>query len=72
LDLEVTVLKASIIGIIGFLLGAGTMQAISWTKSVPVPGQVRPAATPGMPSIDDLHSKAHSRDLPDQTVKEPY
>jgi hypothetical protein len=69
---EVTVLKASIIGIIGFLLGAGTMQAISWTKTVPAPRQVTPAATLGMPSIDELHAKAHAQDLPDQTVKEPY
>ena len=65
-------LKASIIGIIGFLLGAGTMQAISWTKGVPAPWQVAPTVTLGMPSIDELHAKAHAKNLRDQTVKEPY
>ena len=65
-------LKAGIIGIIGFLLGAGTMQAISWTKTVPAPSQVTPTATLGMPSIDELHAKGHTQTLADQSVKEPY
>jgi len=65
-------LKASIIGITGFVIGAGTVEVISWTKTEAVPGQVAPTATLGMPSIDELHAKARTQNLPDLTVKEPY
>jgi hypothetical protein len=63
-------LKAAIIGITGFALGAGTVEAISWTKTAA--RQVAPAAAVGMPSIDELHAKARTQNLPDLTVKEPY
>jgi hypothetical protein len=63
-------LKAGIFVIIGFALGAGTIEAMSWTRTEA--RQVSPAASVGMPSIDELHAKARSQNLPDQTVKEPY
>jgi len=64
--------KASIFGIIGFVLGAGTVEGISWTRTEAAARQVTSAATVGMPSINELHAKARSQNLPDQTVKEPY
>ena len=70
-DPEVAMLKAAIIGITGFVLGAGTVEAISWTKTE-VPRPVAPAAPVGMPSIDEFHTKARGQNLPDLTVKEPY
>jgi hypothetical protein len=65
-------LKAGIIGITGFVLGAGTVAAISWTKTEAAPTQMTPTAALGMPSIDELHAKARAQNLPDLTVKEPY
>ena len=62
-------LKACIFGIVGFMIGAGTVETINWTTSA---AQINPAATVSMPSIDELHVKAHAQSLPDQTVKEPY
>jgi hypothetical protein len=64
-------LKASIIGITGFVIGAGTVEVIGWTKTEAVPRQVAPAAVV-MPSIEELHAKARTQNLPDLTVKEPY
>jgi hypothetical protein len=61
-------LKACIFGIVGFMIGAGTVETINWTTSAE---QIKPA-TVSMPSIDELHVKAHTQSLPDQTVKEPY
>jgi hypothetical protein len=65
-------LKASIIGITGFVIGAGTVEVIGWTKTEAVPRQVAPAAAFVMPSIEELHAKARTQNLPDLTVKEPY
>jgi hypothetical protein len=65
-------LKASIFGIIGFVLGSGTVEGICWTKTEAGARQVTPAATVGMPLIDERHAKTRSENLPDQTVKEPY
>ena len=62
-------LKASIIGIVGFIIGAGTVAIINWTKSE---AQIKPAATASMPTIDELHVKTQAQSLPDQTVKEPF
>jgi hypothetical protein len=62
-------IKASIIGIVGFIIGAGTAATINWTKSE---AQIKPAATVSAPSIDELHVKTHAQSLPDQTVKEPF
>jgi hypothetical protein len=62
-------LKASMIGIVGFMIGAGTVAIINWTKS---DSQIMPAATVSMPTIDELHVKTHAQSLPDQTVKEPF
>jgi hypothetical protein len=65
-------LKASIIGIIGFMIGAGTVAAIVWTKSEAAHQRVTPTASFGMPSIEELHAQARAQNLPDRTVKEPY
>jgi hypothetical protein len=62
-------LKSSIIGIAGFIIGAGTVETINLTKSE---AQIKPAATVSMPSINELCVKTHAESLPDQTVKEPY
>ena len=62
-------IKASIFGIVGFMIGAGTVETVNWTESA---AQIKPAATVSMLSIDELHAKAHAQSLPDQTVKEPF
>jgi hypothetical protein len=61
-------LKAGILGV-GIIIGAGTVETMNWKKSEP---QIKPAATVGMPSIDELYVKTHAESLPDQTVKEPF
>jgi hypothetical protein len=62
-------LKASIIGIVGFITGAATVATINWTKSE---AQTKPAAIVSMPTIDELHVKTHAESLPNQTVNEPF
>ena len=42
-----------------------------WIKSGPISPHV-PAASAGMPSIQELHLKANAAVLPDLTVKEAY
>jgi len=65
----ISMLKA---GIIGFLIGAGPVAAIVWTKSEAAHQRVTPTAGFGMPTIEELHAKARAQNLPDQTIKEPY
>ena len=62
-------IKASIFGILGFMIGAGTVETVNWTESA---AQIKPVATMSMPSMDELHAKAQAQSLPDQTVKEPF
>lgn len=45
-------LKASIFSVVGFMIGAGTVETIHWTRSA---AQIKPATTVGVPSIDELH-----------------
>jgi hypothetical protein len=55
--------------VLGICVGAaGTF---IWAKSESR-CEATPAAAFSMPSIEDLHAKAHAKGLPDQTVKELY
>jgi len=64
-------IKASMITIIVFATCAGAAGTYLWARSGPR-CDATPAAALNMPSIEELHVRAHAQSLPDQTVKEPY
>jgi hypothetical protein len=71
-DKDVAMLiKASMITAIVLATCAGAAGTYLWARSEPRCGAT-PAAALSMPSIEELHARAHAKTLPDQTVKEPY
>ena len=63
-------LKASMIVAIVLATFAGAAGTLMWSTSRP--HCETPGALVSMPSIEELHAKAHATHLPDQTVKDPY
>jgi hypothetical protein len=64
-------LKSAIIGIIGVIIGAATVDVTFPTNSK-VDCHMASAATERMPSISELHATVRAQALPDLTVEEPY
>jgi hypothetical protein len=56
---------------LGFMVSAGAVEAVLWTKSK-ADRNVAPAASARMPSIAEFHAESRAQSLPDLTVKEPY
>ncbi len=54
-----------------FAFAAGVGSSALWAKWEPRAPQAQAAAS-AMPLIDELHLRASARNLPDQTVKEPF
>jgi hypothetical protein len=67
---EVTMLKAGMIAAIVLATFGGAVRTLMWSTSEP--RRETPAVLVSMPSIEELHAKAHATHLQDQTVKDPY
>ncbi len=62
-------LKTSFLVVFAFSAGVGSTAL--WAKWEPRAPHAQAAAS-AMPSIHELHFRVNARNLPDQTVKEPF